>query len=351
MSSVVTEGGYRHANGPKGPFPPEPARRSGLPPLTAFAPPGVRPRYVRVEAPCSIANVGPGFDHLAVALASPVDTLELRYASRWGFEVVGDSDLPASWEENAAGVAARSLFQRFGPPGVLRARLVKGFRGSSGIGSSGASAAAGAFAAAALLGLDPEDPGVVGAVVEAALAGEEAASGARHLDNVAASLFGGLTFSEAEDPPRVHSVWPGAPATWVIAVPDLRLSTRESRGVLPAQVPFGDAVINVARASGLLLGWVQGDLALVGRNFGDRLAEPYRAPLVPGFEVARRRALAAGSYGVMLSGSGPALAALVPPTRVGAVGKAFREAFHSVGRAVDVLTSGVGAGARLTGWS
>ncbi|MDE1821794.1 MAG: homoserine kinase [Euryarchaeota archaeon] len=327
------------------------SRKAKAPPLPDLVPPGEHPTSVRVRAPLSIANVGPGFDHFGLCLEGPADVLELRTSRASGLEVYGDAVVPRDLRRNVATVAAQEVYRQSGLRFRVEARLFKGYHGGSGIGSSGASAVAGALAAAALLGLDPREGPTLDLVVHAALCGERVASGSAHLDNVAASLFGGFVLVEGLDPPIVHRLPTPDGARIIVALPTLRVSTSKARALLPATVPHQDAVANVARASALVHGLLTGDLEQVGRNLSDRLAEPYREPLVPGLASAKQAALEAGAWGVALAGSGPAVFALGPPDRTEAVGAALREGFGRAGVPCHTFTSQVGEGASLVGWS
>lgn len=331
-------------------MPPEPALLRAPPPRFRAAGPGIavsppeHPRRFGLAVPYSIANVGPGFDRFGLALARPTDRLEVFPAHRDRLELCGEGGVPARRSSNAVTVA----FDAFGgggrDPGPVRLRLTKGFRAGTGLGSSGASAAAGALAAALVRQAPLDDPGVVEAIAEAAAAGEEAACGSRHLDNLLPSLFGGFTLLERLRPLTVLRLWPELPARIVLAVPLRPLATRDARAVLPDRVPREDAVENVAHAAGLVHALLAGDALRAGANLDDRLAEPYRVRLVPGFGEARRAALAAGAYGAAMAGSGPAIFAFAPVGEARRVAAAVRRAFHRAGNPCATLVTRPGAG-------
>jgi homoserine kinase len=115
-------------------------------------------------------------------------------------------------------------------------------------------------------------------------------------------------------------------------------------------VALGDAVRQWANVGGLVAGLFLSDLALVGRSLEDRVAEPKRAPLVPGFEAVKAAAVAGGALGCSLSGSGPSLFALCATLdRAERVGEAMRQAFTATARiGADLWVSRVGTrGARI----
>lgn len=269
------------------------------------------PERVVTRAPATIANLGPGFDCMGIALEGPGDEVEARWAPGTqtlleAVEGTGAEDLPRDPERNCASVAALEALRLAGVRRGLILRLRKGLAAGSGLGSSSASSAAGAVAAHRLLGgrLDPDD------LLRAALRGEEAASGAAHPDNVAPALFGGFVLVRSLDP--IDWVRVEAPAgVWFALVrPHRTVRTEDARRVLPRQVPLRDAIENCRNAAAVALGVALGDRSLWGRATIDRIAEPARAPLLPGLEEARRAALGAGALGHSISGSGPSLFAL-----------------------------------------
>jgi homoserine kinase len=321
-----------------------------LPALPGLPGAGEQVSFVRLRVPLSIANVGPGFDHFGLCLEGPADVLELRRARAAALEVYGDGGVPRDLKRNVATVAAQELFRLAGEPYRVEARLWKGYHGGSGIGSSGASAVAGALGAASLLALDGSKSETLSWVLQAARKGERVASGSDHVDNAAASLFGGFTLVEAADELRIHRIVPPEGLRIVVALPDLRVETRKARAVLPPEVPRGDAVNNASRAGALVLGLLRGDLPLVGRSLVDRLAEPYREVLVPGLPEARTHGLAAGAWGVALAGSGPAVFALAPDELGTEVAAALANGFAEKNIRADTFISRVGEGAELVGW-
>lgn len=225
-------------------------------------------------------------------------------------------------ERPRAGTAARVA--------GIRMRLHKQMPLESGLGSSGASAAAGAFAANELLGrpLSPTD------LVASAAAGERVACGAAHADNVAPSILGGITLVRSYDPLEVVQL-PVPDGLHVVAVhPHCEVSTAQARALLANRTfPLTDVVANAGNLAALVAALHQGNLPLLGRAIEDRLVEPVRAPLIPGFQAVRAAALDAGALGCSISGSGPTLFALVESdVDAAAVALAMRAAFRSAAR-------------------
>ena len=196
---------------------------------------------------------------------------------------------------------------------------------SGGQGGSAASAVAGAVAADALLGSSLETT----ALLHCCLAAEETVAG-RHLDNIAPSLLGGIVLVRSLDPIDVVRLPIPDGLCVVLAHPSQRLRTSEARGVLPTSLPRADAVHQMAQVGAIVAACFGNDLALLGRAIDDRIAEPARAPLLPGFVEAKRVAMEAGALGASISGAGPTAFAFVAGDAAGErVAAAMREAYAS----------------------
>lgn len=257
-------------------------------------------RRVRVSVPASTANLGPGFDAVGLAL-DLFNVVEVEVGGDdLRVEIVGEaSDLAR--EDNLVLRAMEHGFAAAGsalPP--LRVRLTNRIPVGCGLGSSAAAIVAGLMAANALLG-DPWSPDRL-----LALATELEG----HPDNVAPALWGGLVVSCCTGD-GVRWVRLEAPSELqaVLVIPELRVPTREARRVLPGAVPFQDAVFNVGRVALLVAALSCRQYHVLREAMRDRLHQPYRAPLVPGFEEALVAAERAGALGVALSGAGPGLLA------------------------------------------
>ena len=202
---------------------------------------------------------------------------------------------------------------------------------------------AGAFAANALLGrpLDAE------ALLRCALEAEAVVAG-RHPDNAAPSLLGGAVVVLGTEPLRYARLTVHPSLRLVFATPAYGVETARARAVLPASVPRADAVGQASALAGLVLGLERGDGALLRAAMVDRVAEPYRIPLYPGYARAREAALATGAFGVAVSGAGPTLLAIVPEGLEAAVGRAVVAAYEEHGASARLHVAGVDAeGARL----
>ncbi len=301
---------------------------------------------VTCYAPGSTSNVGPGFDCLGIAVAGMGDRVSAACAGGPGVRVLSVSDprVPADPARNTAALAATEVLRRAGRPDVgLELRVEKGLPLAGGLGGSAASAVAGAFAANALLG-SPLD---AGALLLSALEAEAAVAG-RHPDNAAPSLLGGAVLVLGVEPLRYARISVHPSLRIVLVIPAYGVETSRARAVLPASVARADAVGQASSLAGLVLGLERGDGELLRSAMVDRVAEPARIPLYPGYARAREAGLAAGAHGVAVSGAGPALLAITAEGTEEAVGRALVSAYEREGVAAALHVVGVDReGARM----
>lgn len=306
---------------------------------------------VTAFAPATVANLGPGFDVLGAAVDGPGDTVTAWRSKKPGVrlvEVAGDRGrLPLDAERNTAAVAAAWVLEAAvaAKRATLRTgielSLEKGLPLSSGLGSSAASAAAGAKAAARLLGETRKR-----VLLEAVLRGENAADGSWHGDNGYASILGGLVLVPSSDPadfvpPISLPVPPGL--RLVLVHPHAELETKDARRVLPREVPLAEATRQAAALAALVDALHRGDLAAAGKWMGcDRIAEPRRRALVPGWDEVTGAMKKAGAFGCTLAGAGPTILALSEEGPAPAkIAKAAARAFRSLGVEADASVHAV----------
>ncbi len=292
------------------------------------------PTAVEAFSPGSIGNLGPGLDVLGCAVTGAGD----RVIARWteGTQIVledaGHPDLPTDPAKHACAIAAQAVLRACGAQQLgLALRVHKGLPLSAGQGGSAASAVAAAVAVHALLGEPLDDMTLLACCLEA-----ESAVAGRHLDNLAPSLLGGVITILGTDPPDVARV-PVHTAPWfALAYPHITVRTADARAVLPQFLPRATLVSQLASVSALVTALAIGDLALFGRALVDHVAEPARAPRVPGFATALVAARDAGAVGGSFSGSGPttfaACATEAIATRAAA---AMRAAYEDTGATCD----------------
>ena len=217
-----------------------------------------------------------------------------------------------------------------GAPGVtkgLRLWLHKQMPLASGLGSSGASSAAGAVAANEILGrpLSPRD------VVLSAMEGECAASGTPHADNVAPSVMGGFVLVRSYDPFEIVQLPVPDGLRVAVVHPHCQVSTAEARRLVKERTYGLDVIVpNIGSVAALVAALYRGDLPLLGRSIDDRIIEPLRATLIPGFAAVKNAAFGAGALGCSIAGSGPSVFAFADAdTAAQRVGAAMQAAFKS----------------------
>jgi len=271
---------------------------------------------VIVSVPGGIGNFGPGLDVLGCALTGARDQVIAEWSQTAGITIIdaGHPQLPTDPAKNTASIAAAAVMRaattrgvRVSHPGIA-ITIKKGLPLSGGQGGSAASAVAGAVAANALIW--PVGSGLTqNELLTCALEGEEAVAG-RHLDNIAPSLLGGIVLVRSLDPIEVVKIPAPEGLRIVLATPAQQLTTTKARSVLPIEVPRSIVVHQLAQVAAIISACHSGDLALLGRSMDDRIAEPARTPLLPGFADAKISAIDAGALGVSISGAGPTAFAL-----------------------------------------
>ncbi len=240
-----------------------------------------RRRLVRV--PASSANLGPGLDVLAAALALH---LEVEVVETGAFAVETALDLP----RDRTNLVVRA-FERLHSADAFEFRISSSIPLSGGLGSSAAAIVAGLVAADHLFELDADLLGLA-----AALEG--------HPDNVAAAIEGGMVICDGTE---THRFDPPIGLEAVVVVPAEGVPTDAARAALPAEVPMADAVFNVAHAAMLLLGLATSDWELIASGLRDRLHQPRRAHLYPRSAELIERAPRLGALGATISGAGPSV--------------------------------------------
>lgn len=262
-------------------------------------------------APATIANVGPGFDFLGFAVDGLGDTVRLKRIERPGVTITSitgdDGRLPMETIGNSASVVALKMLDAVEADFGLELVLEKGLPLESGLGSSGASSAAAAVATNAILSdrFEPEQ------LIEFARYGEDVAAGAPHADNVAPAILGGFVIVRHGPQQEIVSV--DLPKNWFVAIchPQLGLSTRKARKVIPEQVSMRKLAINASNAATIISALHRNDMELFGRSLmADAVVEPTRAEMIQGYHEVKDAALMAGAAGVSICGAGPSMFAV-----------------------------------------
>jgi len=326
-------------------------RRSGLDVRQRSAKP-LSANCVKVVAPSTTANLGPGFDVFGLAHDAFEDIIEIEVTSRGEIELdvqgVDSEYISSELEKNTAGFVANSVAEWLPSGYGLRIRIEKGIPVGKGLGSSGASAAACAVGLNMIMGLGLSND----QVIQLAAKGETASAGFPHADNVAASILGGFTIIRSYKPFQAIGLEPPTNLGVAVAVPDVAVTqnkTELARSVLPQLVPMEKMVHNVGQASGMIVGILSRDIDLIGRSMIDAVVEPARSKFIPNYCKVKESALASGATGVAISGAGPSMIAIVDEKRIPAirVAQAMKEAFETGGVGCRAFSSKPAKGAKI----
>ena len=305
-------------------------------------------REATAFAPATVGNVGVGFDILGHAFGVIGDRVRAVRVPEAGVRIRAITGvagpLPLEPDRNTAGQAVLSFLGAAAPTFGIELEIAKGIPLGSGLGGSAASAVAAVVAANALL--DAPLPAI--GLLSHAIAGEAVASGARHADNIAPALFGGLVLTVGIDHPHVKQIPVPPTVRCVLLRPHMFLATQQARGILARLVDLSDVVWQTANLAGFLAGCYTNDLPLIREAFEDVMIEPQRANLIPGFPAAKRAALAAGALGCSISGAGPSVFAWCEEGHAEAVRAAMLAAFRGEGLECDHWAAPIGGdGARI----
>jgi len=267
-------------------------------------------KSVKVFAPASVSNVGPGFDILGFALNEPGDEIILRKNNSCKIKVSsisGDNGkLPYDVEKNTASVAIKSMIDKYEITEGVSIEINKKMGLGSGLGSSAASAVGAVFAFNELFELNLSKA----ELLEHGLAGEFVASRAIHADNVAPSLYGGFVLIRGYDPIDIIEIEYPEDLFCTIIYPDIEIKTSEARAILPKDVPLKSMIAQTGNVAALIYGLSKGNYSLISRALQDGIIEPVRSKLIAGYDEIKKAAIDAGALGCAISGSGPSMSAL-----------------------------------------
>jgi homoserine kinase len=274
-----------------------------------------------IRVPATTANLGAGFDCIGAALSlyneftlTAIDAPDLVIAVR-GLEAARvNTD-----ETNLAYQAFLKLYQRIDRrPPVIQLEIKLGVPLARGLGSSATAIVGGLLGANSLAGspLSPTE------VMQLAIEMEG------HPDNVVPALIGGCRLAAT-----AANGWAIADIPWhssiavVVAIPNFELSTEAARSVLPTDYSRADAIFNTAHLGLLIRGLETGNPEWLTAALVDRLHQPYRQRLIPGYNDVEQAVIAAGGYGMVISGAGPTLLALSTIESSLAVAEAMSQAW------------------------
>lgn len=277
---------------------------------------------IEIEVPASSANLGVGFDCLALALELhlfvAVDVIDGPESS---LSVEGEGAARLALDESnrfVSGWRAGWLEMGSEPAPAIAIKMTNEIPLARGLGSSAAATVAGLLAARALTGSKIGGDRLIGLATE--IEG--------HPDNAAAALLGGFVVVTGG---RAVSFDPPSSLRCVLFVPERELATADMRAVLPATVSHRDAAHNAGAVAAVVAAFATGDLSLLSAMNDDRLHEPYRASVYPELTQLKAAATGAGALGAALSGAGSSIIALTDDALAETVALALDTAAERVG--------------------
>jgi homoserine kinase len=283
-------------------------------------------KSVKIQAPATSANVGPGYDIFALALKEPFDQVELTLndSGTISIEIINDiQNIPTNPQDNTAGLAAMELFRLKKINHGLKIRILKFMCSGGGMGTTGASAAATIYGLNKLLNLQlaPNE------MIDFARKGEVASGGSPHADNVAAAILGGFVLVKSYNPIDVLKL--ELPETPVVLAA-IRKSQRTTRGFITYEIGQEKLKEQMARCSRVIHAIHIGDMEEFGSAISvDYIHEPVRGAAIPGYWGTKKKVLAAGAYGCTISGGGSSVIAFCSTEKQDEIAELMEKDFSS----------------------
>lgn len=302
-------------------------------------------KSVTVRAPCSTANLGPGFDVFGLALDAFYDEVTVTKKVK-GITILSSDDIPLKPEQNTAGLVAKAIIKKEKLRGGVEIKIKKNIPPGFGMGSSAASAAACAVGINKLYNLKLSQ----NKLVSYAGIGEKASAGSIHYDNVAASILGGFVIVNL-NPISVVRIEAPKDLVLCLGVPEIKVpkrKTKVSRSVIPKTVKLSDSITNLSNAVNIVAGFLNKDSNLIGKSVEDVIVEPARKHMIPGFNNVKKNALRAGALGVTISGAGPSVIAFATKKQnLKKISFAMKKGFKSAKVDCDIVISKPSKGPKI----
>ncbi len=290
-------------------------------------------RPIGVRVPASTSNLGPGFDALSLALRIYL-RVEVEAASSTGVVARGvDNEKMPEGRENLIVQVMEAVAERRGrqlAPVLLK--VENEIPLARGLGSSATAILAGISCYEIVAGESLSEREIFDCAMEFE----------PHPDNLAAGLLGGLTVSAVGENGQAMSSTMSVSdgITPVLVIPEFELSTQKAREVLPERYSRGDAVFNIQRSALIVAALTSGDWTMLSEAMRDRVHQPYRAPLIPGFEKILEMKID-GLAGIALSGAGPTVLGFTVPQSAETVGREIVKLFGQSGVEASLRVSGI----------
>lgn len=299
---------------------------------------------VSYKVPATTANLGPGFDCLGLALPIyNIITIEETVMPSTGIEVnvmkdfenaelIEELDSIPNDKDNIVYKAVEILYNLVGQdPSEIKINIKSSIPIAKGLGSSASVIVGGLMAANDLLGNPADEAALLSIATEAE----------GHPDNVVPAILGGLVMSSMEDDGSVIYRRLDWPEDWhiTVCIPDFELATNISRSVLPEKVPMEDAKFNARRLAMLIHAIDTVDAKLMKSALEDRLHQPYREKLVPGFkEIKEALKHEENVLGTVISGAGPSIVIFSQKNNIEKIYQTVKEVWDNMNVHCDIRT-------------
>ncbi len=269
----------------------------------------IRNKNIKIHAPATSANVGPGYDIFALALHEPYDEFEilLNDSSKITIEIENNiQNIPIEVKDNSAGLATLELFKKKNIEHGVHIKILKRMTSGGGLGTTGASAAGLIFGLNKLLDLNLS----ANEMIDYARKGEIASGGSPHADNVAAALLGGFILVKSYNPIDVLKLdLPDVP----VVLAAIKKSQRTTRGFITYEIGQEKLKEQMARCSRVIHAIHTKDIKEFGKAISvDYIHEPVRGAAIPRYWDIKKKILNAGAYGCTISGGGSSVIAFCP---------------------------------------
>ena len=262
---------------------------------------------IKVIAPSSTANLGPGFDVFGLAIDAFYDEIQICKTKYNGIKLHVNK-INVNSNQNTASVAINNMRKKFDIKEGVEIFLNKGVPIGAGVGSSAASAAAAVVGFNKIFELDLDHL----SLIKFAGIGEKASAGTIHYDNVAAAILGGFVIVRS-NPLNVTKIKPPINLRICLAMPQIKTEkqkTKIARSVLPSRIKLADSTYNLSNATQMVCGFMNKDIKAIGDSMKDHIVEKAREKLIPGFYDVKYNAIKEGALGVAISGAGPTMIAI-----------------------------------------
>lgn len=299
---------------------------------------------VSYKVPATTANLGPGFDCLGLALPIyNIITIEETVLPSTGIEVnvmkdfenaelIEELDSIPNDKDNIVYKAVEMLYNLVGQdPNEIKINIKSSIPIAKGLGSSASVIVGGLMAANDLLGNPADEAALLSIATEAE----------GHPDNVVPAILGGLVMSSMEEDGSVIYRKLDWPDDWhiTVCIPDFELATNISRSVLPDMVPMEDAKFNARRLAMLLHAIDTVDADLMKCALEDKLHQPYREKLIPGFkEIKEALKHEENVLGTVISGAGPSIVIISQKTNLEKIYQTVKKVWDNLNVHCDIRT-------------